>query len=32
MKQHGKYVDEQHPEYREYPHVEDVIIFIINGN
>lgn len=32
MVQHERYVDEQHPEYREYPHVEDVIIFIINGN
>jgi hypothetical protein len=32
MKQHGRYVAEQHPEYLAYPHVEDVIIFIINGN
>jgi hypothetical protein len=32
MKQHEKYVREQHPEYLTYPHVEDVIVFIINGN
>lgn len=29
---HTRYVREEHPEYLEYPHSEDVIMFIINGN
>ena len=29
---HTKYVRDEHPEYWDYPHSEDVIMFIINGN
>jgi hypothetical protein len=32
MSQHERYVRDQHPEYLTYPHIEDVIVFIINGN
>ena len=31
MKQY-LYVKESHPEYEEYPHIEDIFVFIINGN